>query len=257
MKLIQGDCAEALKQLKTESIDATITSPPYDNLRDYKGYSFDFETIAAELYRITKEGGVLVWIVADATINGDETGTSFRQALHFKEIGFRLNDTMIWQKDSFSFPESIRYPQTFEYMFILSKGKPKTFNPIKDRRNKWAGKQIHATYRQKNGETTPRGKRESDAGGLKEYGTRFNIWSINADHTRETNHPAVFPLNLARDHIRTWSNEGDTILDPFMGSGTTGLAALELKRDFVGVEISAEYFEIAKKRMQTAQTRLF
>lgn len=257
MKLINGDCAVALKEIKSESIDLTVTSPPYDNLRDYDGYTFDFKAIANELFRVTKVGGVVVWVVSDGTVNGSETGTSFKQALYFKDIGFNLHDTMIWKKDSFSFPEAVRYPQNFEYMFCFSKGKPKAFNPIKDRKNKHTGMMIHGTYRQKDGSTTPRGERWTDNGGIKEYGTRFNVWEISAEHNNETGHPAVFPVGLARDHILSWSNEGDTILDPFMGSGTTGLASLELNRDFIGIEISEEYFQIAKHRIENAQIRMF
>ena len=138
-KIICGNCVEIMKEWENNIIDLTITSPPYDNLRDYKGYVFDFENIAKQLYRVTKSGGVVVWIVGDATIKGSETGTSFRQALYFKEIGFNLHDTMIYSKAGFQYPATNRYHQTFEYMFIFSKGKPKTFNPIKDRKNKWDG----------------------------------------------------------------------------------------------------------------------
>ena len=249
MNLICGDSAIKLKEIDTESIDLTVTSPPYDELRDYKGYSFDFESIAKELFRITKVGGVLVWIVSDAVIQGSETGTSFRQALYFMDVGFNLNDTMIWKKDSFSFPEAVRYPQNFEYMFCFSKGKPKTFHPIKDRKNKHTGMMIHGTYRQKDGSTTQRGERWTDNGGIKEYGTRFNVWEISAEHNNKTDHPAVFPVDIPKDHILTWSNKGETVLDPFMGSGTTAAACIETGRRYIGFEISKDYCEIARKRL--------
>jgi len=244
-----GDCLDLLKRLPSECIDLTVTSPPYDNIRDYKGYSFRFEEIAIELFRVTKQGGVLVWIVADGTTNGSESGTSFRQALFMKECGFSLNDTMIWEKDSFSFPESVRYPQNFEYMFVFSKGKPKTFNPIRDRKNKHTGMAIHGTYRQKDGSTTPRGERWTDQGGIKEYGIRFNVWQIPSEKNNRTGHPAVFPIQIAYDHIVSWSNEGDVVLDPFMGSGTTAIACKEAKRHYIGFEISKEYCEIAESRL--------
>lgn len=246
----KGDCLELLKSLPDECIDLTITSPPYDNLRDYTGYTWDFENICMELYRVTKKGGVVVWIVADGTMKGSETGTSFRQALFFMHCGFLLNDTMIWEKDSFSFPESVRYPQVFEYMFIFSKGRPKTFNPIRDRKNKHYGMAIHGTYRQKDGSTIPRGERWTDNGGVKEYGFRFNVWNIPAEHNNKTGHPAVFPEAIALDHIRTWSNKGDVVLDIFLGSGTTAIASIRLERHYIGFEISDEYFEIASKRIE-------
>lgn len=244
-----GNCLDLMKTLPDDCIDLTVTSPPYDNLRTYNGYEFDFENVAKELFRITKPGGVVVWIVADGMIDGSETGTSFKQALYFKDIGFNLHDTMIWQKDSFTFPESTRYPQNFEYMFVLSKGKIKTFNPIKDRQNKYTGAKIHGTYRQKDGSTTPRGERWTDEGGIKEFGTRFNVWEMPSEKSNKTGHPAVFPKALAKDHIISWSNENDVVLDPFMGSGTTAVACIETGRHYIGFDISQKYCEIAKKRI--------
>lgn len=201
-------------------------------------------------------GGVLIWIVADSVVKGSETLTSFRQAIRFNEIGFNVNDTMIWRKDSFSFPENIRYPQAFEYMFVFSKGKPKTVHLLRDRKNKWAGSKIHGTYRQKDGTTTPRGERWTDSGGIKEYGFRHNVWDVHVEHTHETNHPAVFPKQLASDHIKTWSDEGDVVLDPFMGSGTTALSAIENKRHYIGFEIAQEYVDIANKRIWDATAQM-
>lgn len=256
MYLILGDSAQKLKEIPSSSVDLTVTSPPYDNLRDYNGYSFDFEAVADNLYRITKHGGVVVWIVCDGVVNGSETGTSFKQALGFMRVGFNLHDTMIWHKDSFSFPESNRYPQTFEYMFVFSKGKPKTFNAIRDRQNKCFGMEIHGTYRQKNGTTIPRGKRWSDEMGIKEHGIRHNVWDYPSEKNNTTGHPAVFPLSLAESHIRTWSNKGDVVLDPFLGSGTTALAAIETGRRFVGIEISSEYMQIAKQRIDESMAQI-
>lgn len=255
-ELYNGDCAEIMRGIDDESIDLTVTSPPYDNLRDYKGFTFNIAPIASNLYRITKQGGVVVWIVNDAVVNGGETGTSFKQAQTFMESGFNLHDTMIWHKDSFSFPECNRYPQTFEYMFIFSKGKPKTFNPIKDRENKCFGMEIHGTYRQKDGTTTKRGVRWSDEMGIRERGIRHNVWETPSEKNNKTGHPAVFPQRLAEDHIRTWSNKGDVVLDPFLGSGTTGLAAIDLGREFIGVEISKEYFKMAKSRIEESMAQM-
>lgn len=243
-----------LKNLENNSIDLTVTSPPYDNLRDYHGYSFDFENVAKELYRVTKSGGAVVWIVNDATIEGSETGTSFRQALYFKEIGFNLSDTMIWNKGGFTDVGSLqyRYGGVFEYMFILTKGYPKAFNPLKDRKNINAGKRSKSySLRMKDGSLKIL---DDNYKNLDEYGVRFNIWDIAPKRNSDeyTGHPAQFPEQLARDHVLSWSNEGDTVLDPFMGSGTTGVVCKQTNRNFIGIEISKEYFDIAEKRINSA-----
>lgn len=246
-----ADCCDYMRQLPDASIDLTVTSPPYDTLRAYHGYTFDFARIATELFRITKEGGVIVWIVSDATVNGSETGTSFRQALGFIDAGFLLHDTMIWAKPTFSDVGSlrVRYAQAFEYMFILSKGKPKSFNPIKDRLNKYRGTIVHGSVILDDGSAKPvsgRGRKT-----VAEYGQRFNVWhmpTVQSQHER-TGHPAQFPEQLAKDHILTWSNPGDAVFDPFIGSGTTAVAARDLGRHFLGCDISQEYIEIARKRL--------
>ena len=251
--VICGKAEDVLKTFSDECIDLTVTSPPYDNLRDYKGYTFDFKKIANELYRVTKQGGVVVWVVGDATIDGSETGTSFKQALYFKEIGFNLFDTMIWQKPGFSAVGalSVRYAPVFEYMFILSKGKVKSFNPIKDRLNKVSGT-ITGTIMLPDGSR----KRMSNEGKKRRrYGQRFNVWNITQVNKNDI-HPAQFPEQLAHDHIISWSNEGDTVLDPFMGSGTTGVACKNLNRDFIGIELNEEYYKIAEKRITQTTERL-
>jgi site-specific DNA-methyltransferase (adenine-specific) len=249
IKLELGDCLEVMKSMDSSSIDLTVTSPPYDNLRTYNGYTFDFESIAQELYRVTKNGGVVVWIVGDATIKGSETGTSFRQALYFMECGFNLHDTMIWNKGTFTAVGALvnKYAPVFEYMFVLSKGQPKTFNPIKDRKNKHFGRTKHGTFRQEDGTTKPL---SSIGKPISEYGQRFNIWNISAEKSNSKRlHPAMFSEQLAHDHIISWSNESDTVLDCFLGSGTTGKMAQQLNRNFIGIEISQEYLDIAKERI--------
>jgi site-specific DNA-methyltransferase (adenine-specific) len=249
-----GNCLEVMKSLPSQSIDLTVTSPPYDNLRSYNGYIFDFEGIAKELYRVTKDGGVVVWIVGDATVNGSETGTSFKQALYFKEIGFNLHDTMIWEKTAI-FPHHInakRYKQQFEYMFVLSKGNINTHNPIFDVPNKSAGKVINIKCKIKtknNGKYNGKTKTIDSS----EYRMRSNIWKES--QVGVDGHPAPFPEKLVFDHIMSWSNENDTVLDCFMGSGTTGKVAKQLNRKFIGIEISNDYFEIAKNRIENAQTQ--
>lgn len=253
MRLIQGDCLIEMARLEAGSIDLTVTSPPYDNLRTYNGSLNDWtpdkwKAIIAQLYRVTKDGGVVVWVVGDATVNGSETGTSFRQALHAVECGFRLHDTMIWNKGCFSAVGALatRYGSVFEYMFVWVKGKFATFNPIKDKRNKWAGDvRKHVMNRQLDGTTKP-----SKGYTLGEFGQRYNIWEITPARQRgDFKHPAPFPEALARDHIISWSKPGDLVFDPFLGSGTTGKMALAHGRNFIGIERDPDYFRIASDRI--------
>ena len=248
-----------MKRLPDDSIDLTVTSPPYDNLRTYKGYVFDFEAIAKELYRVTKPGGVVVWVVGDATIDGSETGTSFRQALYFKdECGFNLHDTMIYGKNAVGACGSIySYQQAFEYMFVFTKGKIGSFNPIRDLVPLRAGKLTRYT---KNAKSTPEGY--SDETHLKEApvsSKRKNIWFYNIGFTAQNDaftHPARFPEQLAEDHILSWSNPGDIVLDPMCGSGTTCKMAALNDRDYIGIDISGEYCELARERVRVATAQL-
>lgn len=258
-KIYNMDCLELLGSIEDEFIDLTVTSPPYDDIRKYNGFTFDFEKTAAELYRVTKPGGVVVWVVGDKTVNGSESGTSFRQALKFIDIGFNLHDTMIYKKDSISFPETVRYYQNFEYMFILSKGKPKTVNLIRDRKNKWVGHKIRGKERQEDGSLA--GRRKGNP--VKEFGVRYNVWETYTGFMKSTKdkiayeHPAIFPESLANDHIISWSNPGDIVLDPFMGSGTTAKMAIFNDRNFLGSEVSKEYCDIANERLDPYLNNLF
>ena len=239
-KVIQGDCLEVMKGIPDKSVDMVLTSPPYDNLRDYKGYSFNFEGIAKELYRIIKDGGVVVWVVGDATIKGSETGTSFRQALYFKEIGFNLHDTMIYAKQNPVPYHHNRYNPQFEFMFVFSKGKPKIFNPIQENTKGFkTGK-----YRYPDGSL-----KIANTPIIKETKMLNNIWYYVVGG-KGNNHPASFPEKLAEDHILSWSNEGDIILDPMAGSGTTLKMAKKNNRNYIGIEIAQEYVDIINKRLQ-------
>jgi len=250
------NCLETMGCMPSNFLDLTVTSPPYDNLRNYNGYSFDFESVAKELYRVTKNGGVIVWVVGDATVNGSETGTSFKQALYFKEIGFNLHDTMIYQKDN---PPPVggktRYYQHFEYMFVFSKGKINTFNPIVSvRRNKWNDKRTQrykSFNRDKDGNFVK--KLVSLCGDVK----IGNVWKyvVGGGSSVEfgVKHPAAFSEQLANDHIISWSNENDLVYDPFIGSGTTAKMALLNNRYYIGSEISEEYCKIAEERMSCAK----
>jgi site-specific DNA-methyltransferase (adenine-specific) len=253
-----------LRLIDGSSIDLTLTSPPYGNLREYNGSSvWDEERLSAltgELYRVTKPGGVVVWVAGDATLRGSETGTSFRQALAFMDAGFRLHDTMIYAKEGFVYPETNRYYPSFEYMFVLSKGKPKTANLIADRPNRCAGRVHIGTERKPDGTTRPRSAAKSAAPRIiPPFGVRSNIWTYpvgNGKTTRDRfayTHPAMFPEALARDHIVTWSNPKDVVLDIFLGSGTTAKMALLAGRRYLGFEIDKSYFAIAAKRIALAE----
>jgi DNA modification methylase len=235
---------DTMKRIPDSFIDLTVTSPPYDDLRTYNGYSFPFEDIAKELYRVTKEGGVLVWVISDATVQGNESGTSFKQALYFKEIGFNLHDTMIWIKDGGGAVGSNKcYTQNFEYMFVFSKGKIKTTNLIYDKPNASFGKDKSGVGRRLVTGEHKIEKRKPSA----EFSRRNNYWYISP---QKGEHPAVFPEALAKDHILSWSNENDIIYDPFAGSGTTGKMAILNKRKCIMSEISTEYCDIIKKRLE-------
>ncbi len=257
-QVITGDCAAVMATFEPDSIDLTVTSPPYDNLRKYNGYHFDFEAIAAQLWRVTKPGGVVVWGVADATINGSETGTSFRQALHFMGLGFNMHDTMIYAKENIGMydPRNGRYKSAHEYMFVFSKGTVLTYNPIKDRPTATPGRNLDRAHGRKPSGELRRSHMPPVLTG--EFQDRFNIWhyrignNLSAKDTA-LKHPGAFPEALARDHIISWSNPGDVVLDPMCGSGTTGKQAVLLGRRFIGIDISAEYVEgIARPRIAKA-----
>ena len=254
--LIHGDCVEEMTKMQEGSIDLTVTSPPYDNLRTYEGSlqwnEGIWKQVLEGLYRVTKKGGVVVWVVGDATIKGSETGTSFKQALYAMECGFNLHDTMIWNKGSFTAVGSLktRYAPTWEYMFIFTKGKMKTFNPLIDRENKHKNGTVSRKKRLADGSIGYIGKTTT----RKPFGQRFNIWNQSPDNKQK--HPAPFPEQLAHDHIISWSNEGDTVFDPFLGSGTTGKMAKQLNRSFIGIEKVEKYFDIANERIKTIQPEL-
>lgn len=249
-KLYLGDCLDILKKMPDKFVDLVVTSPPYDNLRKYNTYKFDFKNIAKELYRVVKDGGVVVWIVGDATIKGSETGTSFTQALYFKEIGFNLHDTMIYAKENPIPQNHNRYEQSFEYMFVLSKGRPKTFNPLREP-TKNAGKKFDWGNRKtKLDDNQCRRDRESEEIEVKPTKIRKNIFYYSVGGGK-TGHPAVFPDKLAEDHILSWSNKDDIVLDPFMGSGTTAKMCLLNNRHYIGCEISEEYYNNSVKYIET------
>jgi DNA modification methylase len=256
--LILGDCLEKMEEIEDGSVDLTLTSPPYDNLRLYNGTASDWspakwQSVIAELYRVTKAGGVVVWVVADATVNGSETGSSFRQALYAKDRGFRLHDTMIYGKNSYMPLTHDRYEQAFEFMFVWAKGKPAKFNPILvptmtagSRRNRGGSKAREASYAERNRDE------RTTVNSTKQHP---NIFYYDVGKNEKTAHNAPFPFGLARDQILSWTNEGDMVLDPFLGSGTTGKAAIAEGRRFVGVERDPGYFAIAERAIAAERSR--
>ena len=260
IKLYNGDCLEVMEELIANgaTVDLTITSPPYDNLRTYNGNLIWNENIwkgvLDRLFKITKEGGVVVWIINDATHKGSETGTSFKQALYAKEVGFNLHDTMIWKKTNpFNFGSNNCYIQSFEYMFVFSKGKPKSINFIKDRENKTFDKGNTFKYIGRD-QKTDKMRTQNRTRSFDKMGKRHNVW----EHIGSTNykeHTATFPVALIEDHILSWSNENDLVLDCFMGSGTTGVACKNLNRNFIGIEMDSSYYDIAKDRIENKQNK--
>ena len=246
--IYQGDCVDVMRTFPEGVIDLTVTSPPYDNLRTYKGYTFNFEEIAKELYRVTKDGGVVVWVVGDETKQFCESLSSFKQAIYFVEtVGFNLLDTMIYYKQNYApaYPTLRRYANQFEYMFVFSKGKPTTFNPVQ--RSKVRNKEEKVAYRQRDGslkrKIKPKGRETKDASNVWEYAVGGNT----------SGHPAVFPEKLAQDHILSWSNVGDLVFDPMCGSGTTCKMAKLNGRNYIGIDIAEEYVEMARRRVEEVE----
>lgn len=267
-QIYNQSCITGMASMDAASVDMCVTSPPYDDLRTYNDSSkWDFnvfQQVAEQLYRVLKPGGVLVWVVGDATIKGGESGSSFRQALHFVDLGFKLHDTMLYEKAGCPFParrDGNRYSQIFEYMFVLSKDtKPKTANLICDKPNKWAGHSSwgQSTFRDKDGNKVEREQKPTP-----DFSPRNNIWRYNTGKGFTTKddyafeHPAMYPEQLALDHILSWSNEGDLVLDPFMGSGTTAIMSYDVDRNFIGFEIDDEYYTICQRRITERNNNVF
>ena len=254
-QLIVGDCIEVLAAFPKDSVDLTVTSPPYDKLRNYDGYQFDAEGVARELLHVTKPGGVVVWVIGDH-INGGRTMTSFEQALMFRDVGFTVHDVMIYQKKNTPFMRSNAYTNAWEFMLVLSKdGPPKTFNPLKTETVR-SGEEL-LTHNK-----LPDGINKKTRAMLKPEKTRINIWPYAVGRGGTTNdkiafqHPAVFPEKLARDHILSWSDEGDVVLDPMCGSGTTCKMAMVNNRQYIGIDVSETYIGISEERLKSATVQI-
>jgi DNA modification methylase len=250
-KIYNENCLDTMAKMPDNFIDLTVTSPPYDDLRTYNGYCFDFENVAKELFRVTKQGGVVVWVVNDKTQKGSETGTSFRQALFFIECGFRLHDTMIWEKKNPipNDPRQNRYIQATEYMFVFSKDAPKTCNYITEPCLMAGIDAGTGTARKQNGDVRIDRKEKRKGKVVKDLKPLTNVWRYS-NGTIYKEHPASFPEQLANDHIISWSNENDLIYDCFMGSGTTAKMAILNNRKYIGSEISEEYCKIIETRIK-------
>ncbi|MCQ2350521.1 MAG: site-specific DNA-methyltransferase [Paludibacteraceae bacterium] len=242
------DCLDGMHKMPDNCVDLVVTSPPYDNLRDYNGFCFDFQNIAKELYRVMKPTGVVVWVVGDKIVKGDKSLTSFKQCIFFQEIGFKVHDIMIYKKKNTPFMRSNAYTNCFEFMFILVKERVATFNPLKTKTVRTGDEML--VYNKKSD-----GVNKKIMGHLNESKTLTNIWEYAVGlggSTRDKiafKHPAIFPEKLASDHITSWSNEGDLIFDPFAGSGTTCKMSKLLNRKYLGFEISKEYTDIARRRI--------
>lgn len=249
-QIICGDNCEVMRQLPSESIDLVVTSPPYDDLRTYGGHSWDFYGVAWNLKRLLKPGGVIVWVVADATVDGSETLSSMTQAQHFRGMGLNIHDTMIYKKKNYApyYPGTHRYAGVWEYAFVISLGKPRVFNPIQWPKSaatvaRYAGaphkfQRSDGTWKEKTVDASHRDTKDA-----------HNVWEYGVGDKKANGHPAPFPEQLASDHILSWSNPGDVVLDPFSGSGTTAKMARETGRRFIGIEVNPEYVEISRKRL--------
>lgn len=252
-KIVCSECTAFMHHMPDNLFDLTVTSPPYDNLRDYNGFMLDCEKIIQELYRVTKKGGVVVWVVGDAVKKGNRTLTSFRQALMFQNVGFNMHDVMIYKKKNTPFMRSNAYTNCYEFMFICSKGSPKTFNSLKEPTVR-SGFEMLVCNKKADGVNNKILKE------LKKEKTKNNIWEYavglggSTSDKEAFNHPAIFPEKLVSDHILSWSNEGDLVFDPFIGSGTTAKMAKKLGRHWVGCDISEVYVKIAQKRVENTQT---
>ncbi len=238
-----------MKGIPDGVVNLVVTSPPYDNLRNYNSYKFDFQGIVEQLYRIIHNNGIIVWVVGDKINNGNKSLTSFRQAIYFQDIGFKVHDIMIYKKKNTPFMRRNAYTNCYELMIVLSKKGPKVFNPLQTRT-------VRNGVEKSVFNKGPDAKNIKRKVVLKKKKTKINIWTYAVGYGGSTRdkiafqHPAIFPENLARDHILSWTNENDLVFDPMCGSGTTCKMAKLLNRKYIGCDISEDYCTLAKARIK-------
>lgn len=254
MRLLTGDACEILPTIRESSVDLTVFSPPYDGLRDYKGKpSFDMAVLGREILRVTKEGGVCCMVIQDATKNGAKSLTSFRTACLFADLGWRLFECCIYSRAGVPGAWwTKRFRVDHEYIFIFTRGDglPRRFDKTSLMvESKYAGITAGGTKRTTKGDFVA--IKKTVISPLKCRGTIWHYAASNTERNKtKSEHPATYPDSLARDIISCFSKEGDLVLDPMMGSGTTGIASVNMGRRFLGIEISVQYMEIAKRRFR-------
>ena len=251
--IVLGDCVEGMRSLPPDLVPCTVASPPYGALRHYHGnHQFDFEAAAAELWRITRPGGVVCWVVREEVVDGSESGEASEQRLFFRDLGFRLHQTIVMERYGSRARSPGRYGESLEYAFILAKGKPATVRLLRDRRNKTAGKLVTATHRY------PDGSYRVQRYEVDEWGYRKAVWYFAQGMHVATDpvarlHQAPMPEAMAEDLILSYSREGDLIFDPFAGVATTAKMALLNHRNYFGYEINAIYHARGEERLRAAR----
>ncbi len=252
-KIICGDCVEVLKSIPDNSIDLVVTSPPYDGIRKYNGFSFNLHSTGKELFRVLKDGGIIAMVIQDQTKNFGKSLTSFKTIIDWCEnVGFKLFETIIYKKHG---AEGAWWTKRFrvdhEYIPIFLKGeRPAYFNkePLKIP-SKHGGKTMTGCATRLTNGKTLKSKRVF----INPMKCRGTLWDYTTcgDGTRlKHQHPATFPDKIPVDFIRCFCPKNGIVLDPFIGSGTTALAAIQLNRNYIGIDISKEYCELAKKRIR-------
>ena len=256
-KVYHADCARKLARMETASIDLIVSSPPYCMKRAYEAPTDDINTfrqthmaIFDHLYRVLKPGGSICWQigyhVSDACVVPLDylVYDIFTKHSQVKPIPLILRNRIIW-----TFGHGLnshnRFSGRHETILWFSKGIPKTFNLDEVRvPQKYPGKRAYKGARK--GELTGNslGKNPSDV---------WDIPNVKANHCEKTEHPCQFPVAIPSRLSRALTTENDCVLDPFMGSGTTGVAAVLTKRNFIGIELNSDYVAIAKERIKQAK----
>ena len=268
MKLIHGDCLEKTKDIESNSIDMIFTSPPYaDRRKDTYGgkkanvYVKWFLPFVREFKRILKPSGSFFLNIKPHTENGGRSLYVFKLVIEIVEnVNFKLIDEFCWTKNAFPGGYKGKFKNALEPVYHFAKSKPSEiiFNPIACG-TPMKQESIARTYRKQCGAPS-NGSRMT---GMNTTNIRnlelarpsnvININNVSNQFTDKQKHPATFPTGLVEFFVKSFSSESSTVLDPFMGSGTTGVVCKNLNRNFIGIEIDKEYFEIAKQRIEGTQ----